>query len=46
MIDSHSPTGHRCGDCGRFASCTYEWRGPAYVEVTYCEHCETEKGDN
>lgn len=30
----------RCGNCGRFAGVTYEWRGPAYVEVIACENCD------
>jgi len=29
----------RCGNCGRFGGVKYEWRGPSYCEVFYCENC-------
>lgn len=30
----------RCGNCGRFGTVRYEWRGPSYSEVFYCRNCE------
>jgi len=30
----------RCGNCGRFAGVTYEWRGPSYSEVISCDNCD------